>query len=47
MSICATHLLRDCTSCALINSNKADKIRISMADMIHINTEAVAAFLIN
>ncbi len=47
MSICATHLLWDCTSCALINSNKADKIRISMADMIHINTEAVAAFLMN
>lgn len=41
---CVTHLLWDCTSCALININKADKIRISMADMIHINTEAVAAF---
>ncbi len=42
---CVTHLLWDCTSSALININKADKIRISMADMIHINTEAVAAFL--
>lgn len=31
-SICVSHLLWECTSCALININKADKIRIPVND---------------